>query len=59
MICEVTGLSMPECSCGQCIERQLEQYAPSAIILRRTEALPELADGGGGDVPQGATPPAP
>jgi hypothetical protein len=59
-ICEVTGLSMPECSCGQCIERQLEQFAPSAMVLRRTEALPELADGGDdSELTRGATPPAP
>ena len=50
---------MPECSCGQCIERQLEAYAPSAIVVRRVEALPELAEGNDGEQPQGATPPAP
>jgi hypothetical protein len=49
---------MPECSCGRCIERQLDEFAPSAMILRRTEALPELADNGDeGDLRQGATPP--
>src|SRR5688500_14993267 len=59
-ICEVTGLSMPECSCGQCIERQLETFAPSAMIVRRVEALPELAaDREGGGMAQGPTPPAP
>jgi hypothetical protein len=57
-ICEVTGLAMPECSCGNCIERQLEQFAPSAMILRRVEALPELADGEG-EMAQGSTPQAP
>ena len=51
---------MPECSCGHCIERQLETYAPSAIVVRRVEALPELADeADGGELSQGSTPPAP
>ena len=26
---------MPECACAQCLERQLEQFAPEHIRLRR------------------------
>ena len=33
--CEQTGLSIPECACGRCIERQLEQFAPALISVRR------------------------
>jgi hypothetical protein len=34
-ICPHTGLSIPECACARCLERQLEQFAPELIRLRR------------------------
>jgi hypothetical protein len=59
-ICEVTGLSMPECSCGRCVERLLEEFAPTAMIVRRVEALPEvMEESDTGELPQGAIPPGP
>ncbi|MGZ8666169.1 MAG: hypothetical protein ACXWZM_03535 [Solirubrobacterales bacterium] len=33
--CPNTGLTVPECSCTRCIERQLEQFAPDRAALRR------------------------
>jgi hypothetical protein len=43
---------MPECSCGQCIERLLEEFAPTAMIVRRSEALPDVAaEGDAGELP--------
>jgi hypothetical protein len=35
-ICQDTGLSIPECACSHCIERQLEQFAPEMVSIRRT-----------------------
>ena len=29
---------MPECACARCLERQLEQFAPEHIRLRRNSA---------------------
>jgi hypothetical protein len=34
-ICPHTGLSIPECACAQCLQRQLEQFAPESIQVRR------------------------
>ena len=34
-LCNKTGLTVPECSCSRCIQRQLEQFAPSAPSIRR------------------------
>ena len=34
-LCSKTGLTVPECSCGPCIQRQLEQFAPGAPSIRR------------------------
>jgi hypothetical protein len=33
--CPNTGLTVPECSCTRCIERQLEQFAPERTEIRR------------------------
>ena len=33
--CPNTGLTVPECSCTRCIERQLEQFAPERVTARR------------------------
>jgi hypothetical protein len=32
--CEHTGLSIPECACARCIERQLDQFAPEMLRFR-------------------------
>jgi hypothetical protein len=32
-ICEQTGLSIPECACNCCIERQLSQFAPGMLRI--------------------------
>lgn len=32
-ICPQTGLSVPECSCTRCIERQLEKFAPGRPLI--------------------------
>jgi hypothetical protein len=34
-ICPHTGLSIPECACAQCLQRQIEQFAPEFIRVRR------------------------
>lgn len=34
-ICPDTGLSIPECCCAGCVQRQLEQFAPELIQVRR------------------------
>ena len=34
-ICPNTGLTLPECSCVACLQRQLEQFAPDRMSLRR------------------------
>jgi hypothetical protein len=33
--CANTGLSIPECACPLCLERQLDQFAPQRIRVRR------------------------
>jgi hypothetical protein len=33
-ICGNTGLSIPECACSNCIEKQLEQFAPELMSVR-------------------------
>jgi hypothetical protein len=35
-ICPTTGLAIPECACPLCLERQLDQFAPARIKVRRT-----------------------
>jgi hypothetical protein len=45
--CERTGLSIPECACRGCIERQLAQFAPEMAALRRRHEpllLPQAPD---------------
>jgi hypothetical protein len=34
-ICPNTSLSIPECACPLCLERQLDQFAPQRIRVRR------------------------
>jgi hypothetical protein len=34
-LCTNTGLTVPECSCAGCIQRQLDQFAPAAPSIRR------------------------
>ena len=34
-ICPSTGLAIPECACPHCLERQLDQFAPERIKVRR------------------------
>jgi hypothetical protein len=34
LTCRGTGLSIPECACNGCIERQLEQFAPELLRIR-------------------------
>ena len=31
--CEHTGLSIPECACNRCIERQLDRFAPEMLKI--------------------------
>jgi hypothetical protein len=31
--CEHSGLSIPECACNRCIERQLDQFAPGMLKM--------------------------
>jgi hypothetical protein len=33
--CPHTGISVPECSCVRCIERQLSRFAPGALTAHR------------------------
>jgi hypothetical protein len=33
--CPNTGLSVPECACPSCLERQFDQFAPEYIRVRR------------------------
>ena len=33
--CPNTGLTVPECSCVSCLERQLEQFAPDRMSIQR------------------------
>jgi hypothetical protein len=40
--CPNTGLTVPECSCAPCIERQLEQFAPEGLFIRRVVHDPLL-----------------
>jgi hypothetical protein len=37
-ICPDTGLSVPECACPRCLERQLDEFAPQLIRVRRVAA---------------------
>jgi hypothetical protein len=39
-ICGHSGLSIPECACSRCIERQLEQFAPQMLTVRRVRHDP-------------------
>jgi hypothetical protein len=34
-ICNDTGLSIPECACPRCLERQLDRFAPEKIRVRK------------------------
>lgn len=34
--CPNTGLSIPECACAHCLRRQLEEFAPELMRVRRT-----------------------
>jgi hypothetical protein len=34
-ICPNTGLAIPECACTRCLERQLDQFAPEHVRVRR------------------------
>jgi hypothetical protein len=36
--CTNTGLAIPECACPICLERQLDQFAPARIRVRRTSS---------------------
>lgn len=40
--CPNTGLTVPECSCSSCIERQLAQFAPDRLTIRRVVHDPLL-----------------
>lgn len=40
--CPNTGLTVPECSCSRCIERQLERFAPDGLMIRRVVHDPLL-----------------
>ena len=33
--CRITGLTVPECSCGRCTERLLAEFAPDRLTIRR------------------------
>lgn len=35
--CSRTGLSIPECACPACLERQLDQFAPEGIRVRKVK----------------------
>ena len=37
-ICPDTGISIPECACTQCLQRQLDQFAPARIRVRRVRS---------------------
>jgi hypothetical protein len=37
-ICPNTGLTIPECACRRCVERQLEQFAPERVRVRAAPA---------------------
>jgi hypothetical protein len=39
-ICPNTGLTIPECACPRCVERQLEQFAPERLRVRAVPAAP-------------------
>jgi hypothetical protein len=49
-VCEHTGLAVPECSCGACIQAQLEQHMPSSLDSSGLAVAP--------DADSGPTPPA-
>jgi hypothetical protein len=34
-ICPHSGLSIPECACARCLQRQLEEFAPELMRVRR------------------------
>jgi hypothetical protein len=36
--CPNTGISIPECACPLCLERQLDQFAPERIRVRRVRS---------------------
>ncbi len=40
--CPNTGLTVPECSCSRCIERQLDQFAPDRSAPSRLAHDPLL-----------------
>jgi hypothetical protein len=33
--CPQTGISIPECACTSCLQRQLDEFAPEHIRVRR------------------------
>jgi hypothetical protein len=37
-ICPNTGISIPECACPHCFERQLHQFAPERIRVRQVRS---------------------
>ncbi len=42
--CPHTKLTVPECSCNHCIERQLSDFAPHLITVRRNHVVPPPAE---------------
>jgi hypothetical protein len=34
-ICPNTGISIPECACAHCLQRQVEEFAPELMRVRR------------------------
>jgi hypothetical protein len=36
--CSKTGISIPECACTSCLQRQLDEFAPEHIRVRRVAA---------------------
>jgi hypothetical protein len=32
--CPHTGISIPECACAKCLQRQLEEFAPELMRVR-------------------------
>jgi hypothetical protein len=42
-ICPNTGLTIPECACTRCLERQLEQFAPERLRVRTVPSAPLLS----------------
>jgi hypothetical protein len=45
-ICPRTGLTVPECSCGSCLEEQIRRFMPR--LLERDAAEPAARSNGAG-----------